>query len=358
MDSPPNIKGWLNLSGQPAFCVQDGIIIAANPAAMSRFVPVNEPVEELLLTGQKEYAEFSDGWLCLTLRIGGTDYGASVRRIDQYHIFTLEPDTVRSELQTLALVSQELRTPLSNVMTISDHLFPSLELEEDSPAAAHAAHLNQGLHQLLRIIGNMSNAARFSGATPNFITQDVDALLREQFEHAAALCKHRDIRVEYTGLAAPAYSLIDSEQLEQSIYQIISNSMNHTPKGGCIHAKLTRRGNTLRLTVQDSGSGLSKSSETNPFDRFLREPSVTDPERGIGLGMRIIHSFATAHGGTVLLTSPEDCGLRLMLTLPIRLDTTGLRSPMTRVSYSGERDSGLIALSDSLPPELYMPHKK
>lgn len=358
MESQSSIIKLLNLINRPAFCVLDGIIVVANEAALGRFVPVDLPINDLLVTGQKEYADFSDGWLYLTLQISGSEYGASVCRVGQYHIFTLESNEIQAEMQKLALISQELRLPLSNVMAISDQLFPALDLPSDSTAADQAARLNQGLHQILRIVSNMSTSARFSAEEPNYVTQDVDALLREQFEHASTLFEHMGISVEYIGLPAPAYSLIDSEQLEQSIHQILSNSLDHTPEGGSIQARLTRIGNTLHLTVQDSGSGLVQDSGTNPFDRFLRAPSVTDLERGIGLGMRIVHSFATAHGGTVLLTSPEGCGVRLLLTIPIRLDEAGLSSPKTGISYSGERDSALIALSDSLPPELYKPRKK
>lgn len=348
MDTYTDVNKWLNLSDRPVFCVHHGTIIAANPAARNRFVPVNEEVEALLLTGQAEYAAFDHGCLYLNLRIGETEYAATVRQIGEYHIFILETDSVSSELRSLSLVAQELRTPLSNIMTLSDRLLPDLE---DS---ASAAHLNKGLHQLLRIVSNISNAARYSVSKPNLAVQDIDGLLREQFERAAILCARNAIDVQYTGLTNPVYSLIDAEQLEQSLYQILSNAMDHTPPGGKIQAKLTHSGNTLLLSVQDNGTGL----QVDPFDRFLREPSVTDPERGIGLGMRIIQTFATAHRGTVLLTTPEGGGLRLMLTLPIQLDITGLRSPTTHISYSGERDSGLIALSDSLPAELYQPNKE
>lgn len=354
MESQSHIIELLQLMDRPAFCVCGGIILGANQAALNHFVPVEQPILPLLVTGQDEYAHFSNGWLYLTLDIGGSEYSAEVHRVDEYHIFTLEPENTRAELQVLALAAQELRTPLSNIMATTDLLFPSLDQDDGSSATQQMARINRGLHQLLRIVSNMSDAARYSTSPPRKEAQNVDALLRELFDQAAPLCELTGVSLEYTGLSSPVYSLIDQEQLERSIYHILSNSLKSTPAGGFIRAKLTRGGNTLHLTIQDTGSGLSEHSGGNPFDRFLREPSVTGGS-GIGLGLHIIRTFAAAHGGTVLLTSPEGSGLRLLLTLPIRLGESTLHT--TRIDYAGERNHGLIELSDSLPPEIYKPNK-
>lgn len=356
MESPTNIITMLQMMDRPAFCVSDGIIIDANPAARNRLLPIGLPVEPLLLTGHEEYAAFSEGWLYLTLQISGTNYGATIHRIDQFHIFTMEPGTVRSELQALALAAQQLRAPLSNIMTATERLFPDLMQESESPVLDQMARINKSINQMMRIIFNMSDASRYSSTPPRMETQDVDAVLREVFEQAAVLCEQAGVQLEYSGLVSPAYSLIDSEQLERSIYNILSNSLKATSKGGWIRAKLTRRGNTLYLTVQDSGSGLNKPVRGNPFDLYLREPSISDGS-GLGLGLTLIRACATSHGGTVLWDPIGSSSPRLTLSLPIRLDSGNLRSPARSIDYAGERNHSLIELSDSLPPELYKPHK-
>lgn len=342
---------------RPAFCVSGGIIKAANQAALDRLIPLQQPVAPLIATAQEEYAAFTDGILSLTLRIGDTPWIASVYNVGTFHLFKLEPRKADSELQALALAAQKLREPLTRIMSITEHLFPKLELQPNSPAEDQVSHINRGLHQMLRIIGNMSDAARYTNDPPRMETRDVDAVLRELFEQAAVLCEFSGIRLEYTGLSSPAYSLIDSEQLERSIYNILSNSLKYTPAGGKIQAKLTRRGNTLYLVIQDSGSGMGGSGIGDLFDRFLREPAVEESRQGIGLGLALVRACANIHGGTVLLDSSDGQGLRLTMSLPIRLDNT-LRSPILRIDYAGERNHGLIELSESLPPELYKPQKK
>ena len=130
--------------------------------------------------------------------------------------------------------------------------------------------------------------------------------------------------------------------------------MKFTPKGGKISAKLIRRHDRLYLTVQDTGSGIPENQRSNVYTRFLRHPGLDDNRQGIGLGMVLIRSAATAHGGTVLIEHPKDNGLRLTMTLEIRQNRDGtVRSPGLRVDYAGEWDHSLIELSESLPASAY-----
>lgn len=353
METQINAAQLVQHIDRPAFCVVDGIITAANKAAADRMIPVNEPVAPLIADAQEEYAEFTDGLLSMPLQVGETKWIASVENMGTCHLFQLEPNSAEAQLQALALAAQKLRDPLTGVMAITDHLFPNLDIAEDSPAAEQMARVNKGLHQILRIINNMSDANRYTTEAPRMETRDVDAVLRELFEQAAVLCELSGIRVEYHGLSSPAYSLIDSEQLERCIYNILSNCLKSTPAGGSVHAELTRRGNTLYLTVQDTGSGAAGEF----FNRYLREPAIEDSKQGIGLGLKLVEACASTHGGTVLVSPNEKQGLRLTVSLPIRLDGS-LHSPAFRIDHAGERSHGLLELADSLPYELYKPKKK
>ena len=358
MDAQDNTLEMVHLIDRPAFCVSDGVIVSANQAAQNHFILPGQPIAPMVVGAQAEYAAFTSGLLYLTLQINGNDYGAAVDIVGPYHIFRLEQNPAGSELKALAVAAQALRIPLSSIMVMTDRLFPALQIPENSPTAEQMARINRGLAQVQRIISNMSDAARYSSDPPHLQTRDVDAVIRELFEQAAPLCQAQSVELSYSGLKSPTYSLIDSEQLERGIYNILSNALKFTPAGGSIQGALTRRGNTLYLTVQDSGSGIGPNGAGNVFDRFLREPALEDGRQGLGLGMKLIRSCASAHGGTVLLENAENQGLRLTMSLAIRLNSTNLRSPAMRIDYAGERNHGLMELSDSLPHSLYKPHQK
>lgn len=354
MEQSNEAKGMLDLMVRPAFCVKDGIITHVNQAAQSYSITEGTEVHTLLYTGEEEYREFTGGQLFLTLKICGTLLGTSVTIAHGCHIFVLEQESDQAELQSMALAARELREPLASVMTVADRLFPMVTTAENAQAQEQIARINRGLFQMLRVISNMSDAARYTRETSGqFEIQNVRAVFQEVFDKAAALVEQTDVELRFHNLAQDVYSLLDTEKLERAVYNLLSNAVKFTPRGGFIDAKLTRRGSKLYLTVQDSGSGVDPKIRGNVYSRYLRQPGVEDGRFGIGLGMVLIRSAAAAHGGTVLMEHPEGLGARITMTMTIRQDRTDLRSSILKVDYAGERDHGLIELSDSLPAKLY-----
>ena len=353
MEENKETIGMLDLMIRPVFCVKDQKIVKANSAAQALLLTAGSDITTLLQTGNEEYAAFAGGCLYLTLCIGGQSLGASVTRIGELDVFTLEQDADQAELRSMALAARELREPLSSVMITAERLFPLSALSEDEDTRQQVARLNRGLYQMLRILGNMSDAGR-SCASSRQETREISSLFREIFEKAESLISHTGLTLTYEGLPEAVYCLADAEQLERAVLNILSNAIKFSPKGGTIEARLTRRGHFLQLCVQDSGSGIEGNILGSVFGRYLRQPALEDSRFGIGLGMVLIRAAATNHGGTVLIDQPEGKGTRLTMTLAIRQSSDSmLRSPVMRVDYAGERDHGLIEFSDSLPLDLY-----
>ena len=273
--------------------------------------------------------------------------------MDDIDVFLLEQESDNGELRSMALAARELREPLTNVMITADSLFPLCAAESSPRTAEQVARLNRGLFQILRIIGNMSDAERCA-AVSHQETVDIPALFAEFFEKAETLVSHTGITLTYEGPDQPIYGLADREQLERAVLNILSNAIKFTPKGGTVAAKLTRSGRMLRLSVTDSGSGIAQSVRSSVFSRYLRQPALEDSRYGIGLGMVLIRTAAAHHGGAVLIDQPEGVGTRITMTMSIRQSKQAtLRSNILRVDYAGERDHGLIELSECLPTELY-----
>lgn len=327
----------LSLLERPAFCAENGRVIAANAAALARQIVIGEQIMDLLAWGKEEYTEFHTGCLCLDLELCGQHCPASVTMLGKRHLFTLEPENAEFDLRILSLAAQQLREPLGDVMALVENLPPDL---------LEVPGINRGLHRLLRIVGNM---------TPPPPTRmemaDINALLREIWDQSQAACESRGIRFTFTPHPVPVYSLADTALLTRAIHNLLSNALKFSA-GGSIHLQLTQRQQHYQITLHDTGCSLS-SQFRDPFTRFLREPSLESPENGLGLGMRLVRSAAFAHGGTVLMDSPGNEGVRVSLSIPVRQDSASLRSPRLQMSYCGERDPLLIELSDVLPPEFY-----
>lgn len=353
MERVEDIFGMLDLMIRPAFCVKDGHILHANPAARGRMVEEGAAVQPLITGGKAEYDEFTEGCLYLTLTISGKVWGASVTISGGHHVFVLDAEDSQAQLQAMALAALQLREPLSSIMISADRLLTSLDGDEN--AQDQLARLNRGLHQLQRLIGNMSDAADFSNEILSAKqVHDAQLLFSELFQKISALLAHTHISLSFTNLTEPLYCLLDDQKLERAVYNMISNAIKFTPAGGMIDAKVTRTGNRLYLTIADTGCGIPDAIRGNVFHRYLREPAIEEGRQGIGLGMVLIRSAAAAHGGAVLIDQPEGSGTRITLTMEIRQGKDAkVKSPVMLVDYAGERDHGLIELSDKLPSSAY-----
>jgi len=355
MKQTDTIFEMLELIPQPAFCVKDGTVAYINQSAKSLALSIETNIQDLLATGSQEFSEYTDGCLYLTLCINGVHHGATVTKMNNADIFLLDQTENSSELQALALAAQELREPLSGIMTVTDNLFPLCNDTQNPQILEQTAHLNRGLYQILRILSNMSDAYMYSQTQQaNLELRNVGEVIGEIIEKSKELIRHAQVTVTFSGLSQDVYSLIDTEKLERGISNLLSNALKFTSKGGTIQTQLRQKHGMLYLTVQNTGDGIPTSIRSNLFNRYLRQPGLEDSRHGIGLGMVLIRTAAAVHGGTVLIQQTENMGTTLTLTIPIRQKSNiAVRSSILHVDYTGERDHALVEFSEILPSDLY-----
>lgn len=354
MGQSNSAKQMLDLLTYPAFAVTDGKISYCNESASTLFLLPGTDIFSILQTGQEEYAEFCEGHLYLTVMIGNSPREATVISVEGEHIFLLSNDNLSSQLQVVALAAQQLRMPLSDIVATSNLLMSNIDTKENASAHLQLSQFKRSLHQLLRLVGNMSDAAKYAQEPDlNMVTIEATSLFAEVAEKAANLLSQANVTLQYEGPSVPVYMLADAERIERSIYNLISNAVKFSPKGSTLHASLKRKGNLLLFILSDPGERLAQQVQSNVFNRFMRQPGLGDSRFGLGLGLNIVHNTATAHGGTVLLESPPSGGMRITMTLKIRQNEAPIvRSPYY-LDYAGGHDHGLVELSDVLPVNLY-----
>lgn len=343
MEQERKIINLLDQISQPGFLVQGNHIQAVNPAAAALLLAPGQEFLPMIHTGQQDYADFALGQLCLTLTIDNQHHNAVIHRMEELDLVLLE-GTELEEFRSMALVSMELRQPLMQAILSAGQL-----TDTQDPAAAK---INRSLMQMLRLVSNMADISRYTAAS-RMEVRDADSFLLELFEKASSLYGD-GLEFSFEGIGQPVFTRMDPEQLERAVWNILSNCIKFTPRGGSIRGRLTRQDNILRLTVEDSGSGIAESIRSTLFSRYLRQPGIEDSRFGLGLGLAIVRTAAANHGGTVMISSVPEGGTRITMTMAIRQEEDAmLRSPLHRPDYTGGFDHGLVELSDCLPPELY-----
>jgi len=109
---------------------------------------------------------------------------------------------------------------------------------------------------------------------------------------------------------------VDPVRVRQAIENLVSNALTHTPLGGQVHASAIREGDTIRLAIEDTGSGFDPGFLPLAFEPFATGPAQqASPSPTAGLGLAIVQAIAQAHGGSATADNPAEGGARVTLTL-------------------------------------------
>jgi CheY-like chemotaxis protein len=111
----------------------------------------------------------------------------------------------------------------------------------------------------------------------------------------------------------------DPDRLQQAIWNLLSNALKFTPRDGRVDVRLERVDAVVRLTVVDTGRGVSSAFLPHLFERFRQEDSTHARRHGgLGLGLAIVRHIVELHGGTVAADSPgEGRGSTFTIELPL-----------------------------------------
>lgn len=327
----------LEYMGRPGFMVRNAVVAYVNADAAKYHIHPGTPLQQLLGESMAQYDQFSEGCMRLSITVNELPYPVTVERLEDFDLFLLEREDHTAQFRVLAMASQQLRVPLTGLMNT---------VGEDNPT------VNRSLHQLHRVVSNMSDAMRYRiHRKPKLQTTELRGYMAALMESVIARSEQLPVNITYCGLSEPLYCLIDDELLERAVLNLISNSV----KAGSHQIDVTLQlcNSVLTLTVTDDGRSVPTPLYSNMFEHFDREPGIGDAGYGLGLGMMMVQAAATAHKGTVLMQRPQEGGLRVTVTLSVMKGDSVMRAPIMMPDYLGGRDHVLTELSDILPEDIY-----
>ena len=208
-----------------------------------------------------------------------------------------EADRLKDEF--LATLSHELRTPLTSILGWAS-MIRNGEVEGTGvPRAIETIERNA--RSQARLIDDLLDVSRI--ITGN-LRLDLHPLNLAPIVDAAldALRPTADVKgIRLQTHFEPKECLIkgDTNRLRQVIWNLLSNAIKFTQKGGAVHVDLTCV-ESARLTVSDTGEGISPEFLPYVFDRFRQaEASISRKQGGLGLGLAVVRHLVELHGGTV-----------------------------------------------------------
>lgn len=348
-------KQILDLFSQPAFLVKEETVIWRNSAA----APLLAQGASLPALLEDEGALYSmwnrSGTLNLGLILDGTLYDATLRLVDEYELFvaTKPASPFPGEANAIVNASAALRKPLHSLVNAADALFDQLS-DANSEAAKQ---LNQSLYRLVRLSGQLSDGGQLllHRAEAHKAPLELNRLVGELVAQAAPLVESVGIALEFEPSPTLIHTDADASLLERAFYNLLSNALAYTPRGGSIRIALKKVRQTAYLSVSDNGEGIAPEVVSSLFDRFSQR-QAGDSRWGMGLGLPMVREIARLHGGSLMIGSnPTGTGTEAVLTLAIERSVQSLRSRMVHFDYCGNLHHGLVELSDVLDPKMYDP---
>ena len=138
----------INMFLHPVFLVRDGAVAEVNDAAKALQIKVDTKVSALIPQALEDYEAFAGGYLSLTVSIGGVEQLATVMRAEDADVFHLLSSNMSAEFRTMALISRQIKKPLTGILAASDSLRPSV-VEDTPETKAQIAQINRNLYQSL-----------------------------------------------------------------------------------------------------------------------------------------------------------------------------------------------------------------
>jgi signal transduction histidine kinase len=226
-------------------------------------------------------------------------------------------DAVRAREDLLAIVSHELRNPLSIVLMGARQID---QLAEDNDSGARtrraARSIVKAVDRMSRLVGDLLDLAQLEAGKPLPLeseTYDVTELAQQAAELLEPLASARRLRL-ITDVLGPMYALCDADRIQQVLANLIVNAIKFTREGGEICVRVRSMPGTVVVSVSDTGVGIPAAQIPHLFDAYWQVDSQR--KRGAGLGLSIAKAIVVAHGGRIWVESTEGRGSTFFVTLP------------------------------------------
>jgi len=308
---------------------ETGLILSANPAAEELFEEsaeqlINSNVAELIdLTSKAELipgsiTEFKvlrpdrECWVELL-----------VREFESFRLLAMIDISERLAIQRLrrqfvAMVSHDLRTPLTSVQASLDLIGAGCfgRLSEDGDEQIERAE--RSLDRLMKLINDLLDSEKIESGTFVINRQyiSLSGVIDRAIEGVRIISTKENINIESQAFNVTCFA--DEDRIIQVMINLLGNAIKFSPKGSTISIATETPGDIVKVSVIDQGRGIPDTMLTQVFEKFMQvEKSDSQRGQGFGLGLSICKSIIEQHDGNIGVESSEGHGSTFWFTLPL-----------------------------------------
>ncbi|MNX64110.1 Alkaline phosphatase synthesis sensor protein PhoR [compost metagenome] len=228
-----------------------------------------------------------------------------------------ELDRLKSNFLNAA--SHELRTPLASIVGYAEFLEDGLGGGLSETQASYVGQIQVGATRLQRLVEDLLDYARVEAGTLAIQLEPTDLVekVRSVMEGLRPQAHAVRITLACELPAAPLVLNLDSQRIEQVLFNLAANAVKFTPEGGEVTIALRETPEGARVEVRDTGIGIAPEHQPHLFQKFFQvNTGTTRQYGGTGLGLPIAKAFVEAHSGEIGVESEVGRGSVFWLTLP------------------------------------------
>ena len=244
----------------------------------------------------------------------------------------------------LATLSHELRTPLSAILGWTQLLLRPDASKGPEQQKRAIEVIDRNARAQVKLIDDLLDLSRVMTGKLRLDLHQVSlgSIVEAAVDSARPSADVKGIRLKAILSSNSDIVSADSARLQQVVWNLLTNAIKFTPKGGQVQVLLQRVNSHLELSVSDTGVGIPANYLPHVFDRFSqKDSSTTRAFGGLGLGLAICKQLVELHGGSIRAASlGEGRGATFSVQLPLSIaqlnDQSGPRIHPTAETQSGE----------------------
>lgn len=223
--------------------------------------------------------------------------------------------------QFIAMVSHQIRTPLTSVRWYSEML---LKGKGDQALSTKQAEFTQTIHEtavnLTSLVNDLLSISRMESGKIDYnpVRTDIGGLVEEVITELRPQAEKGKIDLTLEMQSKPVFEF-DPKLIREVYLNLLSNAIKYTPENGQVKLRLRVEHQVLISEVADTGIGIPKTAQQDIFERFYRAQNAVDREfEGTGLGLSVAKMIVEKAGGKIWFESTEGEGTKFFFTLPLQ----------------------------------------
>jgi PAS domain S-box-containing protein len=246
--------------------------------------------------------------------------------IENARLYFLARRAIKAREEVLAVVSHDLKNPVTVIGLVAKMLRQSGELET-AQVAEYSKKIERAVDKMLNLISQISDASKIENGTFSVMPQPktLDDIILPAIDGVKPLAQTKQQSIEWHIKSNLPEVAADDRRVEQVLSNLLSNAIKFSPQGGKIAVSAREEYNAVVVCVSDNGPGIPEENLAKVFDRYWQAEEAK--QTGVGLGLAIAKGIVEAHGGEIWVDSELGKGSSFFFTLPLATpDTKRLKS--------------------------------